>query len=47
MGVDTPPAIIFHLPGPAGLVGSSATSGLSASFRSGLRGWQGGGECRD
>lgn len=36
MDIDTPPAIIFHLSGPAGLFGSSATSWLSStapSFR--------------
>lgn len=31
MDVDTPPAIIFHLSGPAGLFGSSATSWLSST----------------
>lgn len=45
MGVDTPPAIIFHLCGPPGPVGSSATSFLSTSFhRGGVVGW---GERRD
>lgn len=46
MDVDTPPAIIFHLSGPAGLFGSSATSWLSStapSFCRGGGGWRGAG----
>lgn len=39
MDVDTPPAIIFPLSHPAGLVGSSATSWLSVSERGGVGAW--------